>query len=75
VLDAYTVEDNTNAIHCQIQKLFNNASHFIPWATTRHMAPVNVLNNYDWLSHLKLLEFLKDVGKLSRINDMIQRER
>jgi tyrosyl-tRNA synthetase len=33
-----------------------------------------MINNYDWLGQLKLLEFLRDVGKHFTINYMISRE-
>jgi tyrosyl-tRNA synthetase len=32
------------------------------------------VNNYDWLSHLNLIDFLRDVGKLFNLKHMISRE-
>lgn len=33
-----------------------------------------VLNNYDWLGNMRLLDFLRDVGKLARVGTMLSKE-
>lgn len=35
---------------------------------------VVVLNNYDWLKEISLLDFLKDVGKYARVGTMMAKE-
>jgi tyrosyl-tRNA synthetase len=42
-------------------------------ASTR--TPVRVLNNLDWTKGLGLLEFLRTVGKVARVNVMLSRDR
>lgn len=36
---------------------------------------VTVVNNYDWFKDVSFLDFLRDVGKLARVNTMLARER
>jgi len=36
---------------------------------------VTVVNNYDWFKNVTFLDFLRDVGKLARVNTMLARER
>jgi tyrosyl-tRNA synthetase len=37
-------------------------------------APVQVVDNLDWLGQVRLLDFLRDVGKHFAVNQMIQRD-
>ncbi len=36
--------------------------------------PAKIINNYDWLSKLKTIEFLRDIGKHFSVNNMISKE-
>jgi tyrosyl-tRNA synthetase len=36
---------------------------------------VTVVNNYDWFKDISFLGFLRDVGKLARVNTMLARDR
>lgn len=36
---------------------------------------VQVLNNLEWFKEIGFLEFLRDVGKLAKVNTMISRDR
>ncbi len=36
--------------------------------------PAKIVNNYDWLSKLKTIEFLRDIGKYFSVNNMISKE-
>lgn len=36
---------------------------------------ITVVNNYDWFKDISFLDFLRDVGKLARVNTMLARER
>lgn len=36
--------------------------------------PINFVNNYDWLGQLKLLDFLRDIGKHFTVNELIKKE-
>ena len=61
LLDEETVAKNTQAVAAQIRQVFGS-SDFIEE------------NNANWLSKLKLLEFLRDVGKHFTINTMIKKD-
>ncbi|XP_050141172.1 tyrosine--tRNA ligase, chloroplastic/mitochondrial-like [Malus sylvestris] len=41
---------------------------------TRILGGISILNNYDWWKEVRLLEFLKDVGRYARVGRMIAKE-
>lgn len=61
LLDIETVRKNTDAVAAQAKLLFGSGDF-------------KLVDNYDWLSKLKVLEFLRDVGKHFSVNAMIQRD-
>lgn len=61
LLDEATVEHNTKAVAAQIRQVFGSGD-FIEE------------NNAAWLSGVKLLEFLRDVGKHFTVNAMIKKD-
>jgi len=61
LLDAKTIKHNTKAVANQIKKAFGS-SNFIE------------VDNAGWLSKVKLLEFLRDVGKHFTVNAMIKKD-
>lgn len=61
LLDETTIEHNTKAVAKQIRQVFGS-SDFIE------------VNNAEWLSKLRLLEFLRDVGKHFTVNAMIKKD-
>lgn len=61
LLDAETVAHNTKAVADQIRRVFGS-SDFVE------------VNNADWLRDIKLLEFLRDVGKHFTVNAMIKKD-
>ncbi len=61
LLDEKTLADNVEAVTAQIRRVFGSGD-FIEE------------NNANWLTDLKLLEFLRDVGKLFTVNAMIKRD-
>jgi tyrosyl-tRNA synthetase len=65
LLDQEKVRDNTGKIRAQIQKFFAGADEG---------APVQVVDNLDWLGQVRLLDFLRDVGKHFSVNVMLSRE-
>ncbi|MBZ2202491.1 MAG: tyrosine--tRNA ligase [Lentilactobacillus hilgardii] len=56
------VRHNQEALTHQMEKLFGQDGSF------------EIVNNYDWLSKMSLLDFLRDYGKLFNINTMIRKE-
>lgn len=56
------VRHNQDALTAQMEKLFGQDGKF------------EIVNNYDWLSKLSLLDFLRDYGKLFNVNTMLNKE-
>ena len=52
---------NEEALTAQMKKLFGTENF-------------TIVNNYDWLSKISLLDFLRDYGKLFNINTMLNKE-
>jgi tyrosyl-tRNA synthetase len=61
MLDEKTVTANTRALKSQLKKILGHASF-------------KMVDNAQWLSKVKLLPFLRDVGKHFTVNDLIKRE-
>ena len=55
------------------QSIKNQLSRFIDFEDQTN--PAILANNYDWLGELKLIDFLRDVGKNFTINYMMSKER
>lgn len=55
------VDANTRALKTQLKKLLGNA-------------PFKMVDNADWLTSVKLVPFLRDVGKHFTVNDLIKRD-
>lgn len=56
------VRHNVKGLTRQAEKLFGQDGKF------------EIVNNYDWLSQLSLLDFLRDYGKLFNVNTMLNKE-
>lgn len=56
------VKHNVDALTAQTTKLFGGDGH------------ITFVNNYDWLSQMDLLGFLRDYGKQFSVNTMIHKE-
>ena len=61
MLDEKTVAANTRALKAQLKKILGGVSF-------------KTVDNADWLSKVKLLPFLRDVGKYFTVNDLIKRD-
>lgn len=61
LLDEKTIEHNTKAVAAQIRQVFGSSDF-------------TAVNNADWLSELKLLPFLRDIGKHFTVNAMIKKD-
>src|SRR3989344_268609 len=59
--DVRIVEKNTRAIKKQFKQALGRT-------------PFTLVNNADWLSKVKLLPFLRDVGKYFTVNELVKRE-
>lgn len=56
------VQHNVQALTEQVTRLFGGSGH------------ISFVNNYDWLSKLNLLDFLRDYGKEFGVNTMIKKD-
>ncbi|MCZ2493525.1 tyrosine--tRNA ligase [Dellaglioa carnosa] len=56
------VHHNEQALTAQMTKLFGQDSN------------ISIVNNYDWLSKISLLDFLRDYGKLFNVNSMLAKD-
>ncbi|MCX6787844.1 MAG: tyrosine--tRNA ligase [Candidatus Kaiserbacteria bacterium] len=61
MLNEKTVAANTRALKKQLKNLLGNISF-------------DMVDNADWLTSVKLLPFLRDVGKYFTVNDLIKRD-
>ncbi len=64
LLDAATLEANTAGIRAQIESLFDFTGD----------SAARLVNNYDWTRDVRLLDFLRDVGKHVTVNQMAAKE-
>jgi tyrosyl-tRNA synthetase len=64
LLDVDRLTDNTAKIRAQVERFFANDEG----------PPAKVVDNMDWLGGVRLLEFLRDVGKHFAVNQMVQRD-
>lgn len=58
--DAKTVERNKRALRAQMQRIVGTS--------------VTVVDNADWLLKVKLIDFLRDIGKHFTVNELIKRD-
>ncbi len=64
LLNTYDLRQNTNAIRGQLERFIN----------LRDPSQGLLVNNYDWLSKLNMLDYLREYGKLFPINYMLSKE-
>ena len=61
MLDEKTVAANTSALKAQLKKILGGVSF-------------KMVDNADWLFKVKLVPFLRDIGKYFTVNDLIKRD-
>jgi tyrosyl-tRNA synthetase len=64
LLDSDAVTDNSRALRAQLESFF----------APDEGPAVRIVDNLEWLGGLRLLDFLRDVGKHFAVNQMIQRD-
>jgi tyrosyl-tRNA synthetase len=65
LLSKEEIEENIEGIKAQIEK-------FLDFKAKEN--PAKLVNNYDWLGEIKLVDFLREVGKHITVNYMLQKE-
>ncbi|KAL3655445.1 hypothetical protein CASFOL_001231 [Castilleja foliolosa] len=63
-LDPLSLDRNVSAISSTIRTILSSSSS----------PSITILNNYDWWKDVKLLDFLRDVGRFARVGSMISKE-
>jgi len=66
LLDDGTLERNSAALRAQIESFFDGPSEGV--------GSVGLVDNAHWLRELRVTDFLRDVGKLFSVNEMIRKE-
>ncbi len=66
LLDEATLQKNLNGIKTQLEK-------FLDFDTSKPNA-AKMVNNYDWMKDISLIDFVRDVGKHLTVNYMIAKE-
>ncbi|PIN09525.1 Tyrosyl-tRNA synthetase [Handroanthus impetiginosus] len=66
-LDPLSLDRNVAAISATIQSILGRGS-------STSSSSVTILNNYDWWKDVKLLDFLRDVGRFARVGAMMSKE-
>lgn len=80
-LDAEQLEHNVKCITAQVHRFFERGLAYADKrrnqaeSSTSGRGTVQVLNNYEWFKGIKLLDFLRTVGRDSRVNVMLSRDR
>jgi tyrosyl-tRNA synthetase len=64
LLDNDRLSENTGKIRAQIERFFANDEG----------PPARIVDNLDWLGSVRLLDFLRDIGKHFAVNQMVQRD-
>jgi len=70
LLDASQVEQNATGIAQCINRVLRTDT--VP--DQESISPAVMVNNYDWLRHMTLLDFLRDYGKLFRVQQMLNKQ-
>jgi tyrosyl-tRNA synthetase len=65
LLSKKEIEENIEGIKAQIEK-------FLDFKAKEN--PAKLVNNYDWLGEIKLVDFLREVGKHITVSYMLQKE-
>src|SRR5262249_52601565 len=66
LLDDGTLEKNGAAIRAQIEAFFDGPGE--------GLGSLKLVDNAHWLRDLRVTEFLRDIGKLFSVNEMIRKE-
>ncbi|PJC25024.1 MAG: tyrosine--tRNA ligase [Candidatus Tagabacteria bacterium CG_4_9_14_0_2_um_filter_41_11] len=59
-------------VHKWTEKIKNQLEKFLDFKSKTN--PARIVNNYDWLSSIKVIEFLRDTGKYFSIGNMLSKE-
>lgn len=77
-VDQRVLNSNIRRITAQVERFFTRAEEYISRREPKSRSPTGsyeILNNMDWTRDVTLLDFLRSVGKMSRVNVMLARDR
>ncbi|PON92591.1 Tyrosine-tRNA ligase, bacterial-type [Trema orientale] len=72
-LDPETLVNNTKGITEIISRILGRTPISNPGSDS-NLGSVAILNNYDWWKEVRLLDFLKEVGRFARVGTMMAKE-
>ncbi|GAB0496543.1 hypothetical protein MMPV_007856 [Pyropia vietnamensis] len=70
LLDSAAIQRNLDGIAANIRQVLDGGAT----ASAGEGEPVTVLNNHDWLGGISFLDFLRDVGKHTRVSGMLAKD-
>ncbi|GAB0095386.1 Tyrosine--tRNA ligase [Sergentomyia squamirostris] len=73
MLPTDTVEKNLSSIGRQIEGIFENHKKFFWQGDQERLLNVKILNNADWYTSAKLIDFISTIGRHFRMGDMLSR--
>ncbi|URJ24879.1 tyrosine--tRNA ligase [Candidatus Blochmannia ocreatus (nom. nud.)] len=62
-----------NTVQKWVEKIKHQVSKFIN-CSNNHASQAHIVNNYNWLSSISLLKFLREIGNFFSINKMINKD-
>jgi tyrosyl-tRNA synthetase len=76
-LDPDQLAHNVKGITAQVHTFFERGQNYARkrGAEPSERGELDILNNLDWTGEITLLDFLKGVGKRSKVNAMLARDR
>ncbi|CAD6576571.1 MAG: tyrosyl-tRNA synthetase [Tremellales sp. Tagirdzhanova-0007] len=80
ILSPSQLQENVQGITAQVHRFFARGHEYMDESPTlkgkerEGRSQERVLNNLDWFSSMGILDFLRDVGKLARVNVILARE-
>ena len=76
LLTAEDVQQNVASMTDEVHRILDRAMEMHPESlkTGAVLEPIPVVNNIDWIGSLSFVDFLRDVGKHFRVNQMMQKD-
>jgi tyrosyl-tRNA synthetase len=76
LLTTEQVQSNVESMTDEVRRVLDRAMEMHPSSlkTDAELEPIPVVNNIDWIGSLSFVDFLRDVGKHFRVNQMMQKD-
>ena len=67
------IQHNVNCIAQDITKIFNNYEKYFWKNSSAPLVPITIINNIEWYQKVKIIDFMRKVGKHFRMGTMLGR--